>query len=437
MIHESEIKNFLRLSTANPSISRKLHRRGYTLVEILVVLGITAIVGTAAVANLPVLFRSTKALDAVTDELVGRLVLAQQKAASQAQGAKWGVHLDATAAGGHFYKVFYGNSYAAGTVTDTVNIYPSIDFVTPAQGATADIIFEKVTGMPAVTHSIVLALSNDHSVARYISVISTTGLITKSDVAPVLALSVSLSPSSGTVAAGAGITTTATVSLTSGITEPASFSAGNLPLGVTASFGTVTCTPTCSTTLTLTTSPTTPVGSTAITVTSTSGSTVQSANFTLTVVSSSISASGYIWSDNIGWISLNCSNSSSCGTVNYAVTADYNSGLMSGYAWAANAGWISFTAADLAGCPSGTCEARITGGLSGAFPKTLTGWAKILSSDGWMHLSGTSQDASTYGVSLAADKTLSGYSWDSVLAGWTLWKGIAQDASAYGGQLNW
>ncbi len=153
---------------------------GYTLMEILIVLGITIVVATAVSLNLPLLLRSTKLLDSTTDQLVAQLIDARQKAVSQDQGAKWGVHLDAMTAGGHFYKVFYGDSYAAGTVTATVNIYPGIDFLVPAQGATDDIIFEKVAGAPLAAHAISLALSNNHSTVRYISVLKDSGLILKS-----------------------------------------------------------------------------------------------------------------------------------------------------------------------------------------------------------------------------------------------------------------
>jgi hypothetical protein len=50
---------------------------------------------------------------------------------------------------------------------------------------------------------------------------------------------------------------------------------------------------------------------------------------------------GFVWAENIGWMSLSCENTSSCGTVNYGVTND-GSGNLSGYAWAENVGWINF-----------------------------------------------------------------------------------------------
>lgn len=79
----------------------------------------------------------------------------------------------------------------------------------------------------------------------------------------------------------------------------------------------------------------------------------------------------------VGWISLNSTNTSS--STNYGVKFPLDGTPASGYAWSENVGWISFndgTVApypnDLAGCPSGTCSARIVG-------ESLQGWARVLS----------------------------------------------------------
>ncbi len=124
---------------------------------------------------------------------------------------------------------------------------------------------------------------------------------------------------------------------------------------------------------------------------------------------------GYAWSDTIGWLDLNCSNSNSCGSNNfgYSVAAD---GTISGYAWSDNIGWVSANSSDLVGCPSGTCNARITSGA-------LAGWLKALSGgsaqsggwDGWISLSGTSP---SYGPTVGVSGTMSGYAWGDTNVGW-------------------
>ncbi|MFA6315668.1 MAG: carboxypeptidase-like regulatory domain-containing protein [Candidatus Paceibacterota bacterium] len=56
------------------------------------------------------------------------------------------------------------------------------------------------------------------------------------------------------------------------------------------------------------------------------------------------SLSGYGWSSELGWISLNCLNDSSCATVNYSVTNDAE-GNLSGYAYSESVGWLDFSPA--------------------------------------------------------------------------------------------
>jgi hypothetical protein len=53
---------------------------------------------------------------------------------------------------------------------------------------------------------------------------------------------------------------------------------------------------------------------------------------------------GWVWAENIGWISFSCDNSSSCGTVDYGVTID-EQGNFNGWAWSENVGWIHFNSA--------------------------------------------------------------------------------------------
>jgi len=51
---------------------------------------------------------------------------------------------------------------------------------------------------------------------------------------------------------------------------------------------------------------------------------------------------GWVWAENIGWVSLSCENTASCGTVSYGITNDGN-GNLAGYAWSENVGSVSYT----------------------------------------------------------------------------------------------
>jgi|GEM_PF-3453092 len=125
---------------------------------------------------------------------------------------------------------------------------------------------------------------------------------------------------------------------------------------------------------------------------------------------------GYAWSSNIGWISLNCltgstTGTSVCGTSNYRIAIDAE-GLMSGYAWSSNIGLIQAYTSDT-GCPSGTgCAARME-------DNNMRGWMRALSNgggwDGWISLSSTSSPA--YGPTLSGT-AFSGFAWGDDVVGW-------------------
>ena len=126
---------------------------------------------------------------------------------------------------------------------------------------------------------------------------------------------------------------------------------------------------------------------------------------------------GYLWSDNIGWIDLNCLNTSSCATNPFGIAID-NTGNLSGYAWSDNIGWISANSSDLIGCPSSPCIATFSGtALSGWFRAvagTTTPPALDISQaggwDGFISLSNVTYASST--------NYFAGYGWGSLVTGW-------------------
>lgn len=87
----------------------------------------------------------------------------------------------------------------------------------------------------------------------------------------------------------------------------------------------------------------------------------------------SVELMGYAWSENIGWISVNCANTGTCATSNYKVTLDTATNNLTGYGWSEHIGWIQF--GGLTGCPAGDCDARMEGG-------ELMGWIRAVAGDG-------------------------------------------------------
>jgi len=157
---------------------------------------------------------------------------------------------------------------------------------------------------------------------------------------------------------------------------------------------------------------------------------------------------GYIWSENIGWISLSSLNcdpdedglsegegdcpASGVSIPNYNVVVDNESKNMSGYAWSENIGWISFEESESTpdsqafnvdcyddndssnDCTdSSGCTACYSPTQNGSGFGRFYGWGKILSlgDDGWLKLS--SATSPTYSVDYNMNTgEITGYAWN-------------------------
>ncbi len=108
----------------------------------------------------------------------------------------------------------------------------------------------------------------------------------------------------------------------------------------------------------------------------------------------------------IGWVSFNCSNTSSCGASNYGVNLNSDNTL-TGNAWSSNFGWIQF--GGLSGFPSGSGTTASNARLNN---NKLEGWARLANHDttpgwdGWISLGGTN-----YSISKDQNGKFSGHAW--------------------------
>ncbi|HEV7720084.1 MAG TPA: S8 family peptidase [Iamia sp.] len=102
--------------------------------------------------------------------------------------------------------------------------------------------------------------------------------------------SVSVNPTSRSVAAGASTTATVATAVTSGSAQSATLSATGLPTGATASFSPASVTTGGSSTATIATTASTPAGTYSVSLRATAGSTTRSATLSLTVTGGSGSA---------------------------------------------------------------------------------------------------------------------------------------------------
>lgn len=94
---------------------------------------------------------------------------------------------------------------------------------------------------------------------------------------------------------------------------------------------------------------------------------------------------GYLFAENLGWISLSCQNTSSCTTMEYGITND-GDGNLSGFGWSENGGWVNFAPASGGGVTIDPATGQFNGPV----------WAE---NAGWIHLRGS--DAVLFGVTTA------------------------------------
>ena len=120
--------------------------------------------------------------------------------------------------------------------------------------------------------------------------------------------------------------------------------------------------------------------------------------------------SGWAWSSNIGWVSLNCQDLNVCSTSDYKVQMDLTTGALSGYAWSSNIGWIQFD-------PTGPYPASPqTSAVIDPTTGVASGWMRALSYnssyddgwDGWINITSAT----------SANGILNGWAWGGLVVGW-------------------
>jgi len=151
---------------------------GFTLVELLIVIGITAalsVVGVGFYVNQ----QKAKILENTAQEIANYLHYVQQKSVSQEQGLQWGVHFENPTSGSDFYALYTGTTYSS--PIETKYLPAGIEFQTPSSGNSVNTSFSKLTGLnysEAEQEIIIRLISNQ--IARVIRT-TANGLITSGE----------------------------------------------------------------------------------------------------------------------------------------------------------------------------------------------------------------------------------------------------------------
>ncbi len=136
-------------------------KKGFTMVELLVTLGVIAVIATFSVIGLSG-YRSTATLTSATKQVGALLREAQSNAMAQSQGAAWGVHFDNTIATAAFYSLFYtmNGTYASSVQVNRSLLSAGVCYASSSVpvGSSTDIIFSGISGRPSASATIILQL---------------------------------------------------------------------------------------------------------------------------------------------------------------------------------------------------------------------------------------------------------------------------------------
>ena len=136
-------------------------KKGFTLIEILVTLGIFTVILVAIIFNYS--GTSGTALKDTTRQVGTMVRQAQSDAMAQSHGAGWGVHFDNTTATKGYYSLFYtfNGTYGSSTEVSRYVLPAGICFDTSVipQGSSSSIIFGTLTGLPTAAATVTLQLA--------------------------------------------------------------------------------------------------------------------------------------------------------------------------------------------------------------------------------------------------------------------------------------
>lgn len=142
------------------------HRLGFTLIEVLIALGIIIVI--ASITFKPFNnFRDSEALNGAVEEVLSTLQQARGQTLASTGDSQYGVHLAATQ-----LVLFTGVTYNSAASTNqavTLSSLVNLSNISLAGGG-SDIIFARLTGATSQSGSLVLALKSDATQSRTITI---------------------------------------------------------------------------------------------------------------------------------------------------------------------------------------------------------------------------------------------------------------------------
>jgi subtilisin family serine protease len=207
---------------------------------------------------------------------------ATQNNDAAASFSNFGTCVDILGPGVNITSAWYNSNTATNTISGTSMATPHV------AGAAALVLAANPSWSPTQVRDYLVSNSTPNVVTNPGTGTANRLLFVVNDgTPPANDFSVSVSPTSGSVAAGSSVTTTVNTATTAGSAQSVSLSASGLPAGATPSFSPASVTSGGSSTLTISTTASVTNGTYPITVTGTGGSGTRTATYTLTVTGGS------------------------------------------------------------------------------------------------------------------------------------------------------
>jgi prepilin-type N-terminal cleavage/methylation domain-containing protein len=145
-----------------------MFKKGFTLIEIVIVIGILGVLSTISMVTF-ISFKNTQGINKDSEAIVEMLQQARTQTLSSQNASVYGVHFGTTSV-----TLFAGSTYSAGVATNEVYNFLSADTVLSVTltGGGNDVIFSRLTGETTQNGTIVIS-STSATITRTVSVFKT------------------------------------------------------------------------------------------------------------------------------------------------------------------------------------------------------------------------------------------------------------------------